>query len=964
MFYQYINPYIQKPVLNQPQLAPLNMPQTQSNIINPYQTSFYNPNNTYPYNPNFTPKIAQAFTKTNEIQAPNGETAHFYKLENGHTVVVIPRKDEATIVKTFVDAGSMNETDEKRGVSHLNEHGLFKGSAKYKDGDVFRLTGLMGANTNASTDFAEIKYYITAPYMGLEELDKTLSIQGDMVYNPKFDKEAMESEKGPVCSEISMINDDATTIAFDKTIRNLFQIQSTSKNLVAGSIETVQNLSTDDMKNYHQTYYRPDNMYTVVVADSDIEPDKVAQMAAKYFKAVSPKDHIIREKKETLTPITKPIREDIISPRASSTSVIMAFSGPKPQDSKDFIIATMLDFYLGQCSTSDLKNNLEKMNAVYDSTTQKVGLRKDDPYALVSVIDSNPYDEQKGLDAFYDAIQKLQSTPLSDEEMTILKNCVNKNYALSTCDSESVCETMGTCLMDNSLDLFTNYKDIANSITKEDIMNFARKYYDLNKISITVVHPNYVSEKDIQNNYSKSKYSFANLQKARNNNSISFCGAKKVDINNNVKEYNLQNNTHLAINKTNSDLCVFNWSVNTPPIQPKNPNIPAVLRYMFQKGTDYKNTSELEKYMQLNAIDADVYINGKTIEINADCLPENASKTLELMNELMYHPNLTRNDFEEAKKYIKEDLSLSKKDANSTLLDRLYPEFFPTDNKKLNAIDSLKFEDVVEFYEQLLKSASSNFVATIPDKQYAALESEVIKNQSVSNITFQNSTPKLYPIFEANKEATVVYDTDDLNQAQIYKTYKFPMSGNIEDEIKFEMVNLVLGGTPNSRLFSDLREKQNLAYSVSSSIQSFENTGILTLRIQTTTDDEAQNVQSFDNVQKSLDGFKNHTDKLKNELITDEELTAAKMQLKQNIIGQCQNPISETGLLASNMTQPYGIQRVEKYIEAIDKMTKEDVQKAANFIFSQQPTISILASEKTINSQIEYLKTQGKLVSA
>ena len=190
------------------------------------------------------------------------------------------------------------------------------------------------------------------------------------------------------------------------------------------------------------------------------------------------------------------------------------------------------------------------------------------------------------------------------------------------------------------------------------------------------------------------------------------------------------------------------------------------------------------------------------------------------------------------------------------------------------------------------------------------------------------------------------------------------MSGNIEDEIKFELLNTILGATPNSRLFSDLRETQNLAYSVSSSIQSFENSGILTLKIQTTTDNPEANIHSYDNVQKSLEGFSKHTEKLMKEYVTDEELSAAKMRLKQNIIGQCQNPISETSLLAMNILEPYGIKRIDKYFESIDKITKEDILKSANYIFSHKPTISILASEDTITSQKDYLTTQGVLQKA
>jgi len=958
MSYQYIYPNTRQNIIlnnqtgyNQQSFTPVNNPI----FNNPYQTSLYNNSVQYPY---FIPDCSNLkndnYTKIGIYKSPNGETAHKYKLKNGQEVIIVPRKNEATNIKAFINTGSMNETDKIRGVQHVDEHGLFKGSKNLKDGDVFRLASSMGATTNASTDYAKVDYYISAPDMDEKNLQKGIEIIGDMVSHPLFDKEAMESEKEPVCSEISMMLDDPNTIAFDKVIRNLYQIKSDSQNMVAGSIETVKALTTDDMKSIHQTYYTPENVKAVIVCDDN--PDKVIDLVVKNFDLKPNNNQTFHME---LNPIEKPVRQDIRSSKTNFTNVFIAFAGPKPKNSKDFIISQMLGYYLGQCSTSDLKNNLEKMNAGYDFSSQKISLKEDDPYALISALSLNPNDEQKALDIFYDAIFKLQNNYLTDDEMTSIKNNLNKSFALNMSDSDYICDLLGNCLLNNNMDLFTNYSNIINSITKQDIMNFAKKYYDLNKASIVVLHPSKVSENDIQENYKKSKYSQNNI----NQNQLSFKGVKRITTKD-VKEYLLDNNTHLAINDTNSDLCVFNWSVNTPPVKPKNPNAPLVLRYIFEKGTDYKSQQDLEQYKELNGIDADVYVNGKSIEINANCLAKDASKTLDLMKELMYHPKFTNKDFEEAKSYVKDMLQASQKDASSNLLERLYPGYFSSDSYKLKQIDNLKYEDIIEFYNDLLKNASSAFVATLPKQELNTLSDIVINSQNTNDIKFQKLTDKLYPLFEAEKQINIIYDTDDLNQAQIYKSYKFPISGNIEDEVKFEMLNTILGATPAARLFSDLREKQNLAYSVSSRIQSFENTGILTLKIQTTTDNPTSNITSYDNVQKSLGGFQKHADMLKNEYVTDEELQAAKTKLKQNIIGQCQNPISETGLLAMNILEPYGIKRIDKYFEAIDKITKEDIKQAANFIFSYNPTISILASQNTINSQMDYLNSLGNVQKA
>ncbi len=968
MSFQYINPSFYPKNQNYYSTMPSQgyvLPYFSNIVIsNPYQTSIYNQGGIYPYMYTIAGLNGQAQTnpmyrQTGVIKTENNQTAYLFEMANGQKVAIMPRKDQKTIAKTFFNAGSLNENDSIRGLSHCIEHCNFKGSSKFEDGDVFKLTGLMGASTNASTDLAQTDYYISAPYFEDKDFEKTIEIQGDMLSTPRFDEAALESEKGPICSEISMINDDPTTSAYDKVIRNLFQIQSNSKNLVAGSIDTVQNLKRSDLVNHHQTYYDPKDTYTVVVGDVDVE--KTINLIAKNFTLKSSNFSDDKKYKEPLNPLVQAKREDVRSSKTNNSVVMMAFCGPKPTNAKDMIIADMLDYYLPYYSSSNLKKGLDEMNAFYDADRQKVGLNKNDPCALVGVITTNPNDEQKAIDLYYDSIYDLQNLYLKDDDMQALKNYMLKHYEYTMTDSTSLCDILAQNMMSGSFDTFSDYKAIADSITKEDIMNFARKYYDLNKISMVVVHPTSVSVEDINRNYEQSKYSFDNMTKLKtsfNPKPIVFGSNSKKDLGfSSLDECVLPNNTNLIFNTTNSNLCVFNWNIATPPIKPKNPAIPIVLSELFSKGTMLHPKEEFDKYKELNAIDTLVNVNEKRIELRADCLAKDTSKTLELLNELIYNPNFSQSEFEKTKKYIKDVFSAAHKDSDETLLNSVYPGYFPTKDEILNSIDDLTLDDVKSFYNELLHSASSTFVASMPDEKYPFLKDSVKTYQNMNDFKFQNSTPKLTPIFEPNKKEEIIYDTDDLNQAQISKSYKFPLSGNIQDEVKFELVNAILGGTPNARLFMDLRDKQQLAYSVYSSINSFENTGILTLSILTTTDDKEAGKTSFDNVQKSLEGFKKHTDLLCRELVSDEELEAAKKRLKQDLIGATQSENKETALISMNAQEPYGVKRIDEYYNAIDKITKEDVKKAANLIFSQMPTTSILASEDTIKSQLPYLKS-------
>ena len=133
--------------------------------------------------------------------------------------------------------------------------------------------------------------------------------------------------------------------------------------------------------------------------------------------------------------------------------------------------------------------------------------------------------------------------------------------------------------------------------------------------------------------------------------------------------------------------------------------------------------------------------------------------------------------------------------------------------------------------------------------------------------------------------------------------------------------------------------------------------------ILTTTDDKKQNDIKYDNLQKSLDGFKTHTDRLMNEYVSDEELESAKMTLKQNIASETELPSSATSLISMNLTQPYGLRRIDEYVKAIDKITKQDIMDAAKHVFSNKPVYSILASPDTVNNQMNYINSLGEVIN-
>ena len=173
---------------------------------------------------------------------------------------------------------------------------------------------------------------------------------------------------------------------------------------------------------------------------------------------------------------------------------------------------------------------------------------------------------------------------------------------------------------------------------------------------------------------------------------------------------------------------------------------------------------------------------------------------------------------------------------------------------------------------------------------------------------------------------------DDAQQAQIIQGWRVPTI-NSEDYPRLLLLNVILGASGlSSRLFLELREKKGLAYTVRSSYETYRKSAIFSIYIGT----EPSNIQT------SIDGFKEEIEKIKNILVSEDELNNA----KNNIIGK-QQFVTETNSQQANLMayysitdRPYDYQKT--IIEALRKVTAEELKACANKYFTDDYVLAIL----------------------
>lgn len=933
-------------------IEPLKASTVANTVTNPLQKTNDSNGNLAVYN-DHNVKTPLKYSSLGQENLPCDIKANLYKLENGQRVVIIPKKGP-TIVKTYVNVGSMNEPDKVRGISHFIEHNLFNGSEGLEAGQFFATVNDLGASTNASTSFAATDYYIQSNLLKKNDLETKIKIHASMLETPKFAKEMLEKEKGPVTSEINMILDDPENIATNNTLKLLYNIKSTSKDIIGGTVENINKLTQNDVVDYYKRNYYPANMVTVITGE--VEPEKTMQLISKYFHSTNtnPKPREF----EQLTPITKTVRNDFISNKTKAAIVSLGFNGPKNNDTKDKIMLDAFQFFLVGSSVARLNKSLEKIQSNAYLSSDRISTKPQDGMVVLFSTQTSDENVENAIKLVFNEIAKLEKNPPTDEELNIVKKKLKLNLAQVFESSSTINSVVGVSMLDNDLKSVKEFESVIDNMTSKDIVNFAKNYFNLNRVAITVVHPETADLQSIKKNYERANH-------------ISFTG-NKADINHKtaideskIKTYVAKNNFAIVTNETDKELATFDMSLATEAPANVKPGTSHLLSIMLNRGSKFQSEKIFFSNLENQGIQTNFDANRREISVSSMFLPSDSKNAIKAAKEVILNPRLTEEDLKYAKNLLKENLQNVQPNSQEGMINEMFKgQFYGMTTKDiLKDLDNIDLKEVQSLYNYILANAQGKMVISAPFEKKPELKTEIFNEISSDFNTLKPYKPSLFDGYLPIESEKVVIQEHSKSQAEIEMGYKFKTNDNLKDAVSFDLLNLILGGTPSSRLFSDLREQQKLAYQVKSSINTLDNAGVISLYIKTTTDDGQQGKETFSNLQKSIDGFKKHVNKIKNENVTEDELENAKLTLKNRILNASELTEDKNLSLMEGLKSFYGPALDNKTIDMIDKITVKDIKDTANYIFGTKPVISVVATKDTIDYNSEYLKKQGKVVS-
>ena len=405
------------------------------------------------------------------------EKLYIKKLENGLTVMVIPKKGTSkkfaiigtrygSIDNEFIIPGETEKTSVPDGIAHYLEHKMFEQENGTNSLDT--LTAL-GANANAYTTNDHTAYLFEATDNFFESLDELL----DYVQHPYFTDENVEKEKGIIGQEIMMYDDTPEAKVYMNALKNMYK-NNPIKIDIAGTKESIAKIDKDVLYKCYNTFYNPSNMAMVLCGDfepneilSEVEKRMVEKPIQGEIKRIYPEEprEISSEYKEDKMEISKPLFiigiKDEISPK-------------KERVKKHIAIEIILKILLGK--SSNLYSDLYKQNLIQDELGTSYEFSSNYAHVLVEGQSKLP---EEVLNKVKQQIETLKQNGIDAKDFERIRKTIYASYIK---EYNSVDAISGMFLSDylkgiNSFDYLEEFDTVTKEYTEQILKDVFKSEY-------------------------------------------------------------------------------------------------------------------------------------------------------------------------------------------------------------------------------------------------------------------------------------------------------------------------------------------------------------------------------------------------------------------------------------------------------------------------------------------------------
>ena len=416
-----------------------------------------------------------------------------YELDNGLKLLVKEDHRAPVVVsQVWYKVGGSYEYDGITGISHALEHMMFKGTEKYAPGEFLRIISENGGRDNAFTGPDYTAYFQT---LEKSRLEISFKLESDRMRNLTLPEEEF-------LKEIEVVKEERRWRTEDKPQSYLYEVANATayqtspyRFPVIGWMHDLDNMTIDDLKDWYERFYAPNNAIVVVVGD--VNPEEVYAMAKKYFGPLPKGDPIVLA--EDMEVPQQGMKRVTVKRPAELPYLMMSYKVPSETPDKikegeydvEPYALEVLAGILDGGSAARFSSRLVRGDEVAASAgaSYRMASRLDSLFSLSGTPATGKSIEDLE-QAFRQQIEEIKTNPVSEEELQRVKAQVissdvyEKDSVFYQAMILGMLETMGL-----PWQLANTYVERVKAVTADEVMAVAKKYFKDDRLTVAELEP-------------------------------------------------------------------------------------------------------------------------------------------------------------------------------------------------------------------------------------------------------------------------------------------------------------------------------------------------------------------------------------------------------------------------------------------------------------------------------------------
>lgn len=864
-----------------------------------------------------------------------------YQLENGLDVVLHQDKSDPIVsLAVQYGVGSNREKSGRTGFAHLFEHMLFQESENVPQDQFFKKIQDAGGTLNGGTWKDGTIYYEIVPNNALETVLWLESDRMGFLINTVTES-AFYNQQEVVQNEKRQRVDNNpyghTSWVIDK---NLYPEGHPYNWQVIGELVDLQNATVDDVKEFYNSYYGPNNATLVLAGDFETEDAKA--LIKKYFGEIKPKTEVAKLEPQpvTLSKTKRLFHEDNF---ATAPQLNMVWPTPQ-QYTEDAYALDFLAELISSGKKAPLYRVLVKDKSLTSRTTAYNNSQELAGEFYITITANNGVNLNEVEAGIFEAFKMLEMEGVSDSDVERIK------AGLETGFYNGIGSVLGKSFQLAQYNVFAGdpgfiTTDIENikKVTKEDVMRVYNKYIKDKPFIMTSFVPKgqlilitenstkapVVEEKISENIPKIVKNTNQEILKTPSNfdrsveppqgtsPKLNIPSTWTTTLENGMKVYGIEQN---EIPTVNFSLVMEGGHL----LDDINKNgVANLMTDIMMEGTANKTPQELEEEIEVLGARINMYTTRESIVISANCLARNFDETLALVEEILLEPRWDEEEFARIK--IKTINEIKRSDANPNVVaGRVYNKIlygknhifsYPTSGT-VASVEALTIEDLKAFYYKNFSPSISNFHIV------GAITEADSKNNLTSFGEKWKAKEVIIPsyLIENNRDKASLYfvDIPGAKQSVINIGY-ISMARTDKDFYPAEVMNYKLGGSFSGNVNLILREEKGYTYGARTGFNGSKIKGTFKASSSVRTNTTGESVSIF---KEEIADYKNG--------VSQEDLDFTKNAMIKSNARRFETQFSLLGMLQEMSTYNLPADYIAEEEAFISAMTLEQHKQLAN----------------------------------